>query len=262
MYTLWAEICAWLFKRLMNVCFSWLHIHFFTSTWKRLLHLFSIFDSMMFVPRPDRSVVLSRMLCLSPSRSSSSCLLSSLFFVILFFSYHSQITSPSPFRTGSHEQLDFFYIPGGVCCLPTDFLSVPRTSPRPSPTALFCFAPRFSWSSDRLSFVPHTSSRPSPAASFCFAPRFPLCSYRLSCVPRSSSRPSPTGSLLFSGAVPIVYTPTFPELYFFAFIFCLVRHFVSFCRLQSFVLSLAAFCCWPSSNNRMRMKLHVCLLSC
>ena len=42
----------------------------------------------------------------------------SFFFTILFFSL--QITSRSPFRTSSYEQLDFFAV--GVLCLPTDFL--------------------------------------------------------------------------------------------------------------------------------------------
>ena len=59
-----------------------------------------------------------------PSWSTSFCFLSGLFFIRLLLTYPLaffglQITSPSPFRTGSCEQLDFF-VPGGFLCLPTD----------------------------------------------------------------------------------------------------------------------------------------------
>ena len=75
----------------------------------------------------------------------------------------------------------FFPIHSGLICFALRFSLfsvgppfVTRTSPRPSPAALFYCPPRFPFVFRLAPYVPRTSSRPSPAAIFCFSRRFPL----------------------------------------------------------------------------------------
>ena len=202
-----------------------------------------------------------------PSRSSYLCFLSGLsilalfvFFPLTFFGLEN--TSPSPFRTGSNEQRNCFCIAGGVLCLKTDFLLdralVPSLLQRlcvvlrpgflclpidvllihaviPCLLQRFCIVLRPGFLCVLIDVVLIHVVVPGllQRLSIVCAPVF-LVSDRLSFVPRSSSKPSPNGFVLFRASNSIVFTPTFS---------CLVRHFLSFLRSHSFVLSLAALFC-------------------
>ena len=109
------------FLCLLNVCFAQLCIHLFTSA---RIHLFDFFFNLLF----DDVLVSGREGCRSSWSASVPCsmflcwclflleavpfcFLSGLFFVALFVFL---VLTSSPFRTGSHEQLDFFCNPSSI----------------------------------------------------------------------------------------------------------------------------------------------------
>ena len=81
-----------------------------------------------------------------------------------------------PFKPAlTSNWISFVFLAVSVVFRPV-FIVLHAPSSRPSPAAMFCFAPQFPLSSDWLPFVPRTSSRPSPRTLFCFEPEFLLLS--------------------------------------------------------------------------------------
>ena len=242
-----AGICVWIFKFMLNVCFSRQHsfLHFRTETFIRLLCTLR-FDNVLSSGQEDAGfpgTLLFRTRCFSvgifSSRRSFFC-----FFVVVFLSgllfvafqltfFGLPITSPSPFRDGSwYERLGCFCIPGGVLCLPIDFQLFPALVP--GLLQRLCIVLRRGVL--RPPVVRRTNTRPSPAALFCAAPRLPLYSRPHYFVSRDIFL---SVSLLSRASFRLIFALTF-----------FLSHL------------LAGLCCRPSQNNRMRMKPDVCLLSC
>ena len=159
-----------------------------------------------------------------PSWSSSFCFLSDYFFVALFFLF--------PFRSSNHYSFSNRLV---------------RT------TGFLLYSCRL------------------PNDSFLFCGLVPGLFQELPFVLRRGYRCLSMDFLLFHIVVPgllppaFVFTPTFffPPRYIslcLPFISCAISfHFAAHILLS---WSVAAFCCRPSPNNRMRMKRYVCLLSC
>ena len=106
-------------------------------------------------------------------------------------------TSPSPFRVLRNKWISC--IPGGFLVSLGSLPFVPRISSRSSPSPLSCFAPRFFYL--RLTF-------------FCSTQWFQV-------LPVSFVKRSDFHCIH-------AHIPLFPEIYFFGFSFCLVRHFFHF----------------------------------
>ena len=309
MYTLWANICVWIFKSLLEcVFFSRTYIQFLTSAWRVVFNLrfdycfvfgpswvpffwnvslpcrmflWDVFSFSKLVPSVFCPAVFRRIILFSPltffGRQITGFLLYSwrwfLFSVWQLHLFRTLVPGvPKRLCLVLHRSsfvIRLTYVrsfcalvppltSGIICFEPVSFFFrltyfVPRTWSRPSPLAMFCFAPQFPLSSDWLPFVPRTSSRPSPGTLFCFEPEFLLSS---------------TDFLLFRALVPgllppalFCSAPRFPmHSHPHSFVSCAISfHFAAHILLS---WSLTALCCRPSPNNRMRMKPHVCLLSC